>query len=323
MKGLFIGRTIFCEKRPQFHFGTMQRWDRLIFVLSINSKMMKKIVIAGSTGYLGSHIVQHLQRRQLDFQAIARSPRKLDALGLAPSQIIEAQVTDASSLAGCLAGADVLISTVGITRQKDGLTYMDVDYQANKNLLDEAIKSGVKKFVYVSVLHGEDLTHLQICAAKERFVQALRSSGLAYCIIRPSGFFSDMKEFYEMAKRGRVYLFGDGTTRANPIHGADLAKVCVDAVFQEEEVIEVGGKETLTHQQIAEIAFDAVGKETKITYIPDWVRRLLLRIAAVFMGKASYGTTEFFLNVMALDMATNKYGYHTLKEFFMRLEEDV
>jgi uncharacterized protein YbjT (DUF2867 family) len=260
--------------------------------------------------------------RQLDFEAIARNPQKLEKLGLSSSQIIEAQATDSESLSGCCEGVDAVISTLGITRQKDGLTYMDVDYQANKNLLDEALKSGVKKFVYVSVLHGEDLTHLQICEAKERFVRELQDSGLDFCIIRPSGFFSDMKEFYQMAKSGRVYLFGDGKTKANPIHGADLARVCVDSVFWNEQVIEVGGKETLSQKDIAKIAFEVVNQPTKITFIPDWIRKLILRLASLFLRKAQYGTVEFFLNVMTIDMATNQYGNHTLRDFFSQLENE-
>jgi uncharacterized protein YbjT (DUF2867 family) len=279
-----------------------------------------KILVAGSTGYLGSHIVQELMAQQMDFKAIARNTHKLKQLGLSQSQIIEAQVTDKTSLTQSCEDIDTVISSVGITRQKDGLTYMDVDYQANKNLLDEAIKSGVKKFVYISVLHGEDLTHLKICEAKERFVRELQSSGLEYCIIRPSGFFSDMAAFYDMAKNGRVYLFGDGTIKANPIHGADLAKVCVDAIFQREQVIEVGGKEILSHQEIAEIAFKVLHNRPKITYIPDMVRRFLLRMAALFMSKAKYGTVEFFLNAMAMDMTTNQYGNHTIRAFFTQLK---
>jgi len=280
-----------------------------------------KILVAGSTGYLGSYIVKELIKRRTPFKAIARNTKKLVQLGLHPTQIIASQITDNASLSGCCEGIDVVISTVGITRQKDGLTYMDVDYQANKNLLDEAVKSGVKKFVYISVLHGDHLTHLKICEAKERFVRELQSSGLEYCVIRPSGFFSDIKEFYEMAKKGRVYLFGDGKIKVNPIHGADLAKVCVDAIYQKERVIEVGGPEILSHQDISKIAFEVANKRPKITYIPHWVRRLLLRMASLFMSKAQYGTTEFFLNVMAMDMTTNQYGKHTIKEFFSQLKK--
>ena len=108
---------------------------------SANQKTMKTILVAGSTGYLGSHIVEYLKRQAMDFKAIARNTQKLEQAGLSPSQIIRAEVTDPATLTGCCEGIDTVISTVGITRQKDGLTYMDVDYQANKNLLEEALKS--------------------------------------------------------------------------------------------------------------------------------------------------------------------------------------
>ena len=83
----------------------------------------------------------------------------------------------------------MVISTVGITRQKDGLTYMDVDFQSNVNLIEEAKKEGVKKFIYISVLNGEKLRHLKICEAKEKLGDYLKLSGMNYCIIRPNGFF--------------------------------------------------------------------------------------------------------------------------------------
>jgi uncharacterized protein YbjT (DUF2867 family) len=280
---------------------------------------MKKILVAGSTGYLGSHIVKELLHRGMSFKAIARNSVKLEALGCTPRQIIHTQVTDRNALEGCCKNIDVVISSLGITRQKDGLTYMQVDYQANKNLLDEAIKSGVKKFIYVSVLRGESLRHLKICEAKERFVEALKNSGLDYTIIRPSGFFSDMSEFHQMAKNGRIYLLGDGNISVNPIHGADLAKVCIDSIFVSKKEIPVGGPEILSHRQIAEAAFNALNHPIKITFIPDWIRRAILRIGPLFMDQKKFGPIEFFLNVMAMDMATDIYGVHTLSDYFKEL----
>lgn len=120
---------------------------------------------------------------------------------------------------------------------------MDVDHQANMNLLREAQNSGVKKFFYVSVLNGERLWHVAICDAKEMFVDKLKASGLAYCVVRPNGFFSDMAEFFRMAEKGRIYLFGNGQLKVNPIHGEDLATVCVDAIGSKNQEISVGGPE--------------------------------------------------------------------------------
>ena len=148
---------------------------------------MKKILIAGATGYLGRHLIAELQERQLPFQALARSPQKLEHFQLPPDTLIRAEVTQPESLRGQLKGIDTLISTVGITRQKDGLTYMDVDYQANLNLLEEAKRAGARRFIYISAINGRQMRHLKIMAAKERFVDALMASGLEYQIVRPNG----------------------------------------------------------------------------------------------------------------------------------------
>jgi len=280
---------------------------------------MKKILLAGSTGYLGIYIAKELQQRSLFFRAIARSPEKFEQNDIKVNEILKAELTDPDSIKECCKCIDIVISTVGITRQKDGLTYMDVDYQANMNLLEEAKKSGVKKFIYVSVLNGEKLRNLKICDAKELFTEQLKKSGIDYCIVRPNGFFSDMSEFFNMAKRGRIYLFGNGELRANPIHGEDLAVVCVDAIDRPDEEIEIGGPETLTQNEIASIAFDILGNKPKITHIPDWVRVTVLKLVRLLTGSKVYGPIEFFMTVMAMDMLAPEFGKHTLKEYFTDL----
>ncbi len=121
-----------------------------------------KHLIAGATGYLVGYLVEVMRRRGLDFRAIARNPDKLEAAGLDASQILVAQVTKPESIKRCCEGVDSVLSSVGITRQKGGLTYMDVDYQANGNLLDEALRAGFRKFVYVSVLNGARLRKLTL-----------------------------------------------------------------------------------------------------------------------------------------------------------------
>jgi uncharacterized protein YbjT (DUF2867 family) len=280
---------------------------------------MTRVLLAGITGYLGSYIAKELQKRAYVVRAIARNPKKLKQKNIQANEILMMEVTQPDSIKDCCKNIDVVISTIGITRQKDELTYMDVDYQANMNLLQQAKMSGVKKFIYVSVLNGENLKHLKICAAKEMFVEQLKKSGLDYCIIRPNGFFSDMAEFYKMAKRGRVYLFGNGELKANPIHGEDLAVVCVDAIKKTNQEIKVGGPENLTHNEIATAAFEVLGVKPKITHIPDWARVVMLKMVRIFTGSKVYGPIEFFLTVMAIDMIAPEYGKHTLKEYFTNL----
>ena len=147
-----------------------------------------KILIAGATGYLGTFITKELVNKGNDVTIIVRNKKKIN-LEAQNLTILEAQVTQPETLKGVCKNIDVVISTVGITRQKDGLTYMDVDFQSNVNLIEEAKKEGVKKIIYISVLNGEKLRHLKICEAKEKLGDYLKLSGMNYCIIRPNGFF--------------------------------------------------------------------------------------------------------------------------------------
>jgi len=277
---------------------------------------MKKIAIAGATGYLGKYLVELSIESNAEGIALARNTEKLAAFDSKNLQKVKAELTRPESLKGLLNGVDMVISTVGITRQKDGLTYMDVDYQANKNLLNEAVEAGVRKFIYVSVLNGQNMRQLKICEAKERFVDELKNSGLDYTVIRPTGFFSDMKDFLEMAKKGSVYLFGNGHKKLNPIHGADLAKVCFDAIETDETEIEVGGPDILSHNQIAEMALQASGKKIKIVHLPDFLRKASIGFVRTFFPQKTYGPVEFFLTAMGFDMVAPKFGKHKLIDFF-------
>ena len=276
---------------------------------------MKKILIAGATGYLGQHLVKELKQRGYWVRVLIRKESQKKLFENVDEFFI-GQITQSETIQQITRGIDWVMTTVGITRQKDGLTYMDVDYQGNANLLQEALKSRVEKFLYVSAINGDKLRHLKIFEAKEMFVDELKASGLNYVIMRPNGFFSDMRDFLNMAKGGRVYLFGDGNQRLNPIHGADLAKVCVDKMVSGEKEPTVGGPEIFTQNELAALALRSWGKKIKITHLPDWIRKFTIWIVRTFTSSITYGPIEFFLTAMALENIATSYGNHKLEDFF-------
>lgn len=274
-----------------------------------------KILVAGATGYLGKYITRELLSEGFKTKIIVRNPNKIE-FGDDNLIVEKAEVTRPETLKDICKDVRVVISTVGITRQKDGLIYMDVDYRANANLIDEAKKSGVEKFIYVSVLNGEKLRHLKICEAKEKLGDYLKSSGLDYCIVRPSGFFSDMGDFLKMAEGGRVYLFGDGKFKINPIHGEDLAKAVVETIHNDKKEIDIGGCRVFSHNDIAELALNAYSKPVKIVHLPDWIRKFILWFLRTFTNPKFYGPLEFFMTAMAMDMQATPYGKHKLEDYF-------
>jgi uncharacterized protein YbjT (DUF2867 family) len=234
----------------------------------------RPVLVAGASGYLGGHMVRALHGAGYRVHALVRDQNRLQAsLRSLIHDVFIGEITQSSTLEGSCDGVGAVFSSVGVTRQKGNLTCHEVDYQGNKNLLAVAERAGVTKFVYVSVFNGPQEQYLPLVKAHEDFVAELKASRLDYSIVRPTGYFSDLAAFFQMASKGRVYLFGEGARRINPIHGADLAETCVAAMAPGRREVDVGGPETLTHRQIAETAFEALGKPASISHIPDWVSR--------------------------------------------------
>jgi uncharacterized protein YbjT (DUF2867 family) len=278
--------------------------------------MKEKVLVAGATGYLGKYLVKEAKKQGYWVRALARNTKKLEDIKNSIDEVFEGEVTKPETLIKICDGIDVVISTVGITRQKDGLTYMDVDYQGNKNLLDLAVKNKVSKFIFVSVLNAHLMGHLKGIQAKLLFEEELIKSGLDYAIIRPTGFFSDMLEFLNMAKKGRISVFGTGENKINPIHGADLAEVCVKAITDLKKEINIGGPEVFTFNEIAELALLVQNKPIKISRLPLWMIKIILPLMRIFTSSKMYGPIEFMMTVMTMDVVGNSYGTHHLKDFY-------
>lgn len=279
----------------------------------------KKVLVVGATGYLGLYIVKQLQESGRDYVALARSKQNLLVNGVSEAQIIEAQVTNKQQLEGICNDVDVVISCLGITRQRDGLKYMDIDYQANLNVLLEAEKAGVKKFIYISALNAPKYPNVRMLRAKERFsTRLLGSVKLQPCVIRPSGFFSDLEEIYHMATKGNVYLFGSSSIKLNPIHGEDLAAFCIEAIHSNLKELDIGGPEVLTIDQIAQCAFEAQYKDVSIIRLPDGLRHLALCLMQYLPEKWG-GAAEFFLTVMGSDFIAPTYGEHKIREHYAKV----
>ena len=119
----------------------------------------KRAFVAGATGYLGEFLVSEFMRRGYHVDALSRSETGAKRLAERGANPVVAQATVPASLVGHFKHVDIVVSALGITRQKDGLSYEDVDYQANLNLLRAAEQAGVERFVYVSVFQGEALAH--------------------------------------------------------------------------------------------------------------------------------------------------------------------
>lgn len=284
---------------------------------------MPIVFIAGATGYLGRFLVEEYQRKGWTVRALVRNAQRARAQGLRADELVEAEATKPEELCGVMQGADLVISSLGITRQKDGLTYRAVDYQANLNLLREAERAEVARFAYIHVLGARAMMHVPLVQAKQAFVDQLQCSSIASTIIAPSGYFSDMAEILEMAKSGRAFVFGDGSKKLNPIHGADLAAAVAEAVERGDAWLDIGGPDIFTQRELAELAFDVLDWPAKITRLPDWTRKMALALVPRITPVRVHGPAQFFLTALGQDMVGKPHGTRHVRDHFLRLADEA
>lgn len=287
----------------------------------MSSENTKRVVVAGATGYLGRHVVRALHRDGWRVRALVRDPARLGTARDACDEIFVGEATRPETLTGLFDGADAAFSSIGIRHFKRRPTFREVDGQANLNLVEAAEATGVRRYVFVSVLDGEEVRSLSpLVEARERVVDRLGQSPMGATILRPTGFFNDMAEYLQMARRGRVWLIGDGSTRLNPIHGADLADVAAQVLADPDppNVRSVGGPDTFTQREIAKLAFDVLGTPVHTGRLPVWLVTAL-GYAATPISPNAGAILRMFALLGRRDAVGEPVGTHRLRDAFVEL----
>lgn len=285
--------------------------------------MAELVVVAGASGYLGRHLVAEASEHGYRVRAFVRSRARAETPGPfgAPSLAgrvddwLEGEITDPDFVRGACRGAQRVMSALGVTRQK--ANPWDVDYLANRGLLADAEREGVHSFLYVNVMHAASGRSL-IMRSKAAFADALTSSPLAHQLINPSGYFSDLTEILQMARSGMTFLPPDLGVKLAPIHGADLARFCVERLGDVSGSWDVGGPDVLTYREIAQLASDALGKRCRTVTIPMAVVRAAVWIATRIGGRPA-NVAQFFADGLTQDGVGEPYGECHLAAYFREL----
>ena len=157
-----------------------------------------KVVLAGAFGKLGSDILASLCKKDYEVIAADMVEKKVEGTE-GKYRFVKIDATDPTTLKGLCDGADVVMTTMGLTGSSTRFTNYDIDYQGNLNLLNEAVSGKAKHFVYISVIKADSDPKVPMIHAKALFEEKLKASGLTYLIFRPTGYFYDIaKVFWPM-----------------------------------------------------------------------------------------------------------------------------
>jgi len=269
------------------------------------------VFIAGAGGPLGKKLITAFLDRNDQVTAMGYSKNEFEGIYHPRLTILACDVTHPEQLDGLCKGSDVVVSCLGITRMKNRLTHMDVDYQGNLNLLKEAEKQGVRKFAFITPIgaeHGEE-HGVPLLQAKHLFKKELRNSGLDWIIFRAGGFFSDLAEMGKMAVKGTMVIVGPGTNIFTPVHVQDVARIMVEDIpVKRNTVVEIGGPEDMSWNEICQTCFAHYGKKPRIMHVPVWLCNASLPLLKIFSA-SSFAMAKLIIFMSLHDLPTEKRGH--------------
>ncbi len=243
-----------------------------------------KVVLAGAFGKLGSDILRALVNAGHDVLAADMVIKELDGLDPNAYKTRQIDVTDVDNIKGLCDGADVVITTVGLTGASTKVNNYDIDFAGNLNLVNEAKAAGVNHFVYISVINADKGDGIPMVHSKYLLEAELKNSGMNYVIHRPTGYFYDIAHvFWPMILKGEIQLLKGEPKKANVIDTKDFAKFIVDTMLEENVTYSVGGRETYTYQEIGQMFWEAAGNTgaVPIKYSPAWMFSVLAMLPKI------------------------------------------
>src|SRR5258708_24905160 len=197
-------------------------------------------------------------------------------------------------------GCDAVIHLVGMSAEPRGAPFERVHHLGTRNVVEAAKRSGIGRFIQMSALGARDDGVAEYQVSKWKGEEAVRQSGIPFCILRPSlifgpgdGFVTQMLDVMRKAVLVRP-VPGNGRPKFRPILIDDVAGCFSKALTTPAatgNTIDLGGGEELTlNEVLAEIAAWA-GIRKPALHVP---MPIMMTVAAVAANVAANppGTTR-------------------------------
>ncbi len=246
-----------------------------------------KVLVTGGTGFVGTHLVNALQRRGHAVAVLARDPLSTRNRYNRTVEPAPGNVLDRPSLAAACAGRDVVVHLVGIINEKEDQTFDQMHRVAVEHVVGACRDAGVRRILHMSAMGTSEDSPSEYGRTKAAGQKIVRESELDWTIFRPSIIFGPGDGFVSLlapiVRKNPIFVpvIGPGTTKFMPVSVYDVARLFADALEKVETVgksFEVGGPEVFTLNEIYREIAIAVGKPRKpLFHFPLWWGRFLAR----------------------------------------------
>jgi uncharacterized protein YbjT (DUF2867 family) len=256
--------------------------------------------IFGGSGFLGRHIVRALIGKGWRVRVAVRRPDLAAFLqpigGVGQIQPVQANLRYPDSIAAALEGASVAVNAAGVKAESGAQTYTAVHVEGARALARAALGAGVATYVHISGIGSDPNSASPYIASKGLGEQATRETFPDATIMRPSVVFGPEDDFFNRFGALACYslalpLLGGGETRLQPVYVGDVGQAVAAAVsglMKPGEVYELGGPQTMTLREAAELTLRAIDRRRVLIGMPVGSSRWIAA-SSQFAARVTFG----------------------------------
>ena len=278
-------------------------------------------LVTGATGFLGRQVVRALSSRNVEVRCLVHSPRKEQVLAGQTVDVRYGSVGDPAALRAALYDVDVVVHLVAVIREKGEVTFEAVNLGGTQNVVDAARNAGASHFVQMSAIGAADDRRYPYLRSKWQAEQAIKDSGLPYTIFRSSLMFGEGDELFNTVA-GMVRAFplvpvpGRGDNQFQPLAVDEAARCIAEAAGREDlkgQIIEIGGPEHLTYNEIVGIVASTCKVRRLRVHIPVVLMKPMVRLMEAVLPRSPVTIQQLRMlpvpNVAELDTVERVFGF--------------
>ena len=248
-----------------------------------------KVFVTGGTGFVGLYLLEELLAAGHTVRCLVRAGSEGKLPLREGIEVRLGDVTDPSSLEGSLEGCEALIHLVGIIREfpARGITFERLHTEATRNVVAAAALQGVRRYVQMSANGARLDAATPYHRTKWDAEEAVRSSGLAWTIFRPSLIFGPGDQFINMLadlirRAPLVPVIGNGRYQMAPIAVEDVVSCFVRALehpASSGQTYHLCGPASYSYDEILDLIGEALGRgKVAKLHQPLWLMRPLIAL---------------------------------------------
>jgi uncharacterized protein YbjT (DUF2867 family) len=256
------------------------------------------LLLTGATGLVGSALLRRLTAAREPVRCLVRDPRRLGPERVRV-QIALGDLSDPPSFRNALRGVSTVVHLGASIRDQPQGSIEELNGIATWRMVEAAERAGVERFVFFSALSASAHNRTRFLRAKALAEEAVRASSLAHTIFAPSIVYAPGDPYLTLL--GRMALLpvmpisGSGRALYQPIWAHDVAD-CVMAALElgtdARERYELAGPETLSHEQIVELALRSQHRHRPLLHVPTPIVSRTLRVVEALMKSKAPATWD-------------------------------